>query len=77
MNENNLIKQQYDSFEDAAHNEDGVEFWYARELQLLLGYATWNKFLNVIEKAKTSCISSGYNVDDHFSRVGKMVKLGG
>nr|VFJ63920.1 MAG: DNA-damage-inducible protein D [Candidatus Kentron sp. FW] len=77
MNGNNIIKQQYNLFENAAHNEDGIEFWYARELQLLLEYTRWESFAKVIDKAKLSCKSTGYNVIDHFQDVTKMVKLGG
>ena len=57
-------------------DELGVEFWYARELQTLLGYERWDKFCNVIDKAKISCKSTGYFVSDHFSHVGKMVEIG-
>ncbi len=64
-------------FEESAHVDDAdVEFWYARELQVLFDYATWDKFLNVIEKAKNSCETSGYPIGDHFSHVGKMVEIG-
>ena len=64
-------------FEKIKHiNEYGAEFWSARELQLVLGYAKWDKFLNVIENAKIACISSGLDEDDHFLQVGKMVEIG-
>ena len=39
-----LIQQLYQSFEDCAHEEDGVEYWLARELQVLLGYTQWRNF---------------------------------
>ena len=42
------------SFEDYANEADGVEFWFARDLQKLLDYDEWRNFLNVIEKAKTA-----------------------
>jgi DNA-damage-inducible protein D len=63
-------------FEEAAKNEEGVEFWYARDLQHLLAYASWDKFLNVISKAVETCKTSGALVENHFSRVGKMVLIG-
>ena len=64
-------------FESIRHiNEYGEEFWYARELQVALEYKRWDKFLNVIEKAKQACRSSDNNTSDHFSHVGKMVSLG-
>ncbi len=65
------------TFEDIKHlTNEGIEFWYARELQLVLGYAKWEKFQNVIEKAKTSCTNSSNDVSDHFLHVGKMVRAG-
>lgn len=64
------------SFEDNAQNIDGVEFWFARDLQKLLGYDKWDNFVNVIEKAKISCKNSGHEIIDHFPEVSKMVKLG-
>ena len=54
----------------------GVEFWLARDLQHLLGYAKWDNFQHVIHKAKTACEVSGHEVFDHFADVGKMVELG-
>jgi DNA-damage-inducible protein D len=50
--EGNKNEKQYKMFEDIKHiDENGVEFWYARELQILLEYAKWDKFTNVINKA--------------------------
>ena len=46
------------SFEEYAHKEEGIEFWYARDLQKLLDYDEWRNFLNAIEKAKISCNNS-------------------
>lgn len=57
-------------------NEYGQEFWYARELQQILEYKRWDKFLNVIEKSKISCSNSNNDISDHFSHGGKMVELG-
>lgn len=65
------------SFDSIKHiNEYGQEFWYARELQTALGYKRWDKFLNVIDKAKIACLNSSYTVSDHFSHVGKIVEAG-
>lgn len=64
-------------FDSIKHtNEYGQEFWYARELQTALEYKRWDKFLNVIEKAKDACMNSKNSVSDHFSQVGKMVNVG-
>jgi DNA-damage-inducible protein D len=64
------------SFEDSAYEQDGVEYWLARELQELLGYSDWRNFLNAIEKGKESCKTTGEAVLDHFVDVTKMVKIG-
>ena len=64
------------NFEGAAYQEDGVEYWCARDLQVLLNYAEWRGFLRVIEKAKIACESSGQNILDHFVDATKMVELG-
>lgn len=62
------------TFEEAAYEQDGIEYWLARELQLLLGYSDWRNFLNAVDKAKQSCISTRQQVTDHFVDVNKMVK---
>ena len=64
------------SFEESAYEQDGVEYWLARELQILLGYSDWRNFINAIEKAKESCKTIGEAVLDHFVDVTKMVKIG-
>ncbi|MDD2310633.1 MAG: DNA damage-inducible protein D [Desulfuromonadaceae bacterium] len=53
-----------------------VEFWYARDLQGVLGYDRWENFKNAIDKAIVSCKSAGVNVSDHFRDVTKMVPIG-
>ena len=58
------------------YTEDGIEFWYARELQEILQYTEWRNFLKVIEKAKTSCEKSGNIIRNHFVDLNKMVELG-
>jgi DNA-damage-inducible protein D len=74
--EKQLITRLHRSFEDCAHERDGVEFWYARELQILLGYDKWSNFLNVLSKAKTACQTAGEAVESHFADLGKMVDIG-
>ena len=64
------------SFEDAVHEESNVEYWLARDLQVLLEYDEWRNFLKVIEKAVISCEKAGLNACDHFVDVNKMVELG-
>jgi DNA-damage-inducible protein D len=71
-----LITQLHKSFEDYVHNEDGIEFWLARDIQSLLGYVKWDKFTAVIEKAMTACLTANNAVDDHFLQSERMVDLG-
>lgn len=63
-------------FEEYAYEQDGIEYWLARELQELLGYSDWRNFLNAINKAKESCETTGEAVSDHFVDVNKMIELG-
>ncbi|MBQ5464991.1 MAG: DNA damage-inducible protein D [Fibrobacter sp.] len=65
------------TFESIKHiDENGAEFWLARELQKALEYAQWRRFQESVERAKTACEASGLEVADHFADVGKMVDLG-
>ncbi|MCE5188004.1 MAG: DNA damage-inducible protein D [Eubacteriales bacterium] len=65
------------TFEEIKHiNENKEEFWFARELQTVLGYTEWRNFENVIEKAKAACANSKNVVANHFVDVNKMVPLG-
>ena len=61
------------TFEEYACEEEGVEYWLARELQELLGYAEWRNFSNAVDKAKESCKTAGVAVSDHFVDVNKMI----
>ena len=63
------------SFEDIKHiDENGVEFWYARELMPILQYSNWQNFEKIIDKAKNSCENSGISVFEHFIDVNKLSK---
>jgi len=65
------------NFESSAKKtENDIEFWLARDLQKLLGYAKWDNFLNIILKAKIACEVSKTKVLDHFADIKKMVDLG-
>ena len=75
----NIIDKNYSNktFEDIKHiNENGMEFWYARELQKILDYTEWRKFENVIRKAKEACENTGISVSEHFVDADKMVEIG-
>ena len=71
-----IISRLHSSFELAVHETDAVEYWFARDLQVLLGYNEWRNFLKVIDKAKIACETSKQNVSDHFVDVNKMVDVG-
>jgi len=72
-----LVQALTNDFEShAQQTETGVEYWLARDIQHLLGYAKWENFLNVVSKAKTACEVSKHKVADHFPDVRKMVDLG-
>jgi len=69
-----IVKLQSD-FEQAAFEEDGVEYWSARDLQQLLGYSDWRNFLKVILKAKEACTNSQLESIYHFVDVNKLINL--
>ena len=74
---NHIDKNYNKTFEDIKHiDENEIEFWYARELQLVLDYKEWRKFENVINKAKESCKNSDINVFDCFVDVDKSIISG-
>ncbi len=65
-----------ENFEDIKHiDENGIEFWYARELMIMLKYHKWENFMKVIDKAKESCQNSGISVFEHFPDVRKTIKM--
>lgn len=71
------IERLIDRFEDAARiNDEGVEFWRARDLQRLLEYSDYRNFLNIVEKAKIACANTGQAIEDHFVDVTDMVSIG-
>ena len=70
-------KRENQTFEDIRHiDENGVEFWYARELMPILEYSNWQNFEKIVKKAKISCENSDISVLDHFTNVNKMVLIG-
>ena len=72
-------KENYNNktFEDIKHiDENGIEFWYARELIRVLQYSNWQNFEKIIDKAKISCQNSDINVFEHFIDVSKLSKRG-
>ncbi len=73
-----VVNRLHASFEDLVQSfpETGTEYWCARDLQTLLGYAKWENFAKVIAKAVTSCQTAGVDPEDHFLDIRKMVTLG-
>lgn len=72
-----VIQRLTDAFEGHSnHTENGIEFWYARDLQKLLGYTEWRNFQKVISKGKEASTNSGHAEEDHFVDVNKKVELG-
>ena len=71
------INEPSNGFEDIKHiDENGIEYWTARELYPLFGYARWESFDEVIIRASRSALQSGQIIDDHFRQLTKMVDLG-
>ncbi len=65
------------NFESIKHiDEEGIEYWTARELAIELGYTKWENFEKVLNKAKRTCLNSGQDITNHFPDIRKMVKIG-
>lgn len=72
-----IVQKLHKNFSDYAQKtESGLEFWFARDLQGLLGYDKWENFQKVIEKAKIACQTAGLIVNDHFPDVRKAITGG-
>lgn len=70
------IDKNNETFEDIKHiDENGVEFWYAREIMEVLQYRKWQNFEKIIDKAKISCENSDISVFEHFTDVSKTIKM--
>jgi len=74
----NKIKEYKEKmFEDIKHiDEEGNEYWSARELMPLLEYTLWQRFSSAIKKAIENCKNSNNNVMHHFIGTDKMVSIG-
>jgi len=73
-----IVVRLHASFEELVQHdeESGGEYWLARDLQGLLGYAKWENFVKVIEKAQIACQTAGLDPADHFLDVRKMIEIG-
>ena len=72
----NLKANEYKPFEAIKHiSDDGTEFWYARELSIILEYVQWRNFSKVLERAMLASKNSGYKIADHFAEVSKTIDM--
>ena len=69
------IKDLLGKFEAIACEYEEVECWSARELYPILGYAKWQTFENVLEKAREACRQAGVEPSDHFTGVSKTIAM--
>ena len=78
MTDQSLISSPHKNFEDIKKiDENGIEYWEARELMPLLGYLKWRNFEEVvIKRAKIACDKSGQTITNHFADIGKKVSIG-
>jgi len=77
MTTKRISKQHHATFESIRHfDEDGGEFWLARQLAVVLEYSQYRHFLPVIERAKEACRHSGQSVQDHIEDILTMVDIG-
>ena len=74
--EKGIIVKLQKTFEEYINLKDGIEFWFARDLQKLLDYNDWRNFISVVDKAKISCKNTGNEITDHFVDVNKMIDIG-
>ena len=74
----NEIKEHTEKmFEDIKHiDEEGNEYWLARELQIAFKYKEWRKFDGIINKSITACNNSNINANDQFVQVDKLIQHG-
>lgn len=71
----NLQAEEYKGFEQIKRRrEDGTEYWSARELSEVLQYREWRNFAKVIDRAKLSCKNSGFEINNDFVEVNKIVE---
>ena len=73
-NSNNNYHSPFESIKQI--DNDGNEYWFARDLQEVLEYSEWRNFSKIIEKAKSACETSGHAVQSEFVDVNKLVDVG-
>ena len=69
-----ILKQGNSLFEQIRQiDENGNEFWFARQLAKVLDYTDFRNFIGLINKAKEACINSGQDVSVHLVEANEMV----
>ena len=72
-----LVNPQDSIFEQIKHvDENGAEYWSARDMAKVLEYLEYRNFLPVIKKAKEACVNSQHKVEDHFVDMHEMIEIG-
>ena len=71
-----VVQYSEQTFESIKHiNENGQEYWLARDLMPVLEYGQWRRFNEAIDRAKLACQKSGNEISDHFADVGKTINM--
>ncbi|MCL1831895.1 MAG: hypothetical protein FWG45_03155 [Oscillospiraceae bacterium] len=71
-----LIAKEYESFENIKQiDENGNEYWSARDLQTALEYTQWRNFSKVIDRAMLACKNSDNAISEHFFETAKAVEM--
>lgn len=70
------LQVQFDQLVQIHPEEKSLEFWFARDLMTPLGYVRWENFMTAVQRAIDSCQTTGYEPENHFRGVTKMVPLG-
>ena len=72
-----LVNPQDSIFEEIKRvDENGAEYWSARDMAKVLEYLEYRNFLPVIKKAKEACANSQHKVEDHFVDMHDMIEIG-
>lgn len=70
------IKRYANDLDAISNNEDGVEFWYARDVMAYMNYSEWRAFSKAISRARNACENSGIPIEAHFRDIKRNVELG-
>jgi DNA-damage-inducible protein D len=77
MKEKRIAGKHHATFEGLRRlDEEGNEYWLARQLARVFKYSEYRHFLPVIERAREACRNSGREPEDHFEDVLEMVGIG-